>query len=115
MAETEDKYSTQSSNTRGTTMPMDAPVRSSPVYTGILPCQTIHDMLRTREIMATADIMPDQVQPASIDLRLGHYAYPVDTSFLPGHGVKVLDKMKRLDERFEDFKIPLKDGAVLEK
>ena len=28
-------------------------------------------------------IESDQIQPASIDLRLGYYAYPVDTSFLP--------------------------------
>ena len=57
----------------------------------------------------------DQVQPASIDLRLGDYAYPVDTSFLPGKGMKVLDKMKQLDDRIENFRIDLRDGAVLEK
>ncbi|OGS81609.1 MAG: 2'-deoxycytidine 5'-triphosphate deaminase [Gallionellales bacterium GWA2_59_43] len=57
----------------------------------------------------------DQVQPASIDLRLGDYAYPVDTSFLPGKGMKVLEKMKQLDDRFADFRIDLSKGAVLEK
>jgi len=60
-------------------------------------------------------IAEDQVQPASIDLRLGHFAYPVGTSFLPGSQVRVRDKMKELDERFEDFKIDLSKGAVLEK
>ncbi len=86
-------------------------------YTGILPSQKIREMLGSGEIRTTQlkQIDHDQVQPASIDLRLGDYAYPVDTSFLPGKGMRVLDKMKRLDERFDDFKIDLKDGAVLEK
>ena len=87
-------------------------------YTGILPSQKIKEMLVNGEIkplpLLTA-IEDDQVQPASIDLRLGHFAYPIDTSFLPGRSVKVLEKMKQLDERFEDFKIDLSKGAVLEK
>ena len=86
-------------------------------YTGILPSQKIEEMLSSGDIstMQLKQFDHDQVQPASIDLRLGDYAYPVDTSFLPGHGMKVLDKLKQLDERFADFKIDLKDGAVLEK
>ena len=86
-------------------------------YTGILPSQKIEEMLKSGDISTTQlkQFDHDQVQPASIDLRLGDYAYPVDTSFLPGHGMKVLDKLKQLDERFADFKIDLKDGAVLEK
>ena len=86
-------------------------------YTGILPSQKIEEMLSSGDISTTQlkQFDHDQVQPASIDLRLGDYAYPVDTSFLPGNGMKVLDKLKQLDERFADFKIDLKDGAVLEK
>jgi len=86
-------------------------------YTGILPSQKIEEMLSSGEISTTQlkQFDHDQVQPASIDLRLGDYACPVDTSFLPGKGTKVLDKMKQLDDRFADFKIDLKDGAVLEK
>ncbi|MHB1293147.1 MAG: 2'-deoxycytidine 5'-triphosphate deaminase [Sulfuricella sp.] len=85
-------------------------------YTGILPSQKIKEMLSNGEIKPM--LMPidhDQVQPASIDLRLGDWAYPVDTSFLPGKGMKVLDKMKQLDDRFADFRIDLSQGAVLEK
>lgn len=85
-------------------------------YTGILPSQKIYEMIHTGEI--TNVLMPfdkDQVQPASIDLRLGHFAYPIDTSFLPGKGVKVLDKLKQLDDQYSDFKIDLSNGAVLEK
>lgn len=85
-------------------------------YTGILPSQKIQEMLSNGEIKTVlAKIDDDQVQPASIDLRLGDYAYPVDTSFLPGKGMRVLDKMKQLDDRFADFKIDLSNGAVLEK
>lgn len=85
-------------------------------YTGILPSQKIREMLGSGEIRPLMrPIEADQLQPASIDLRLGDFAYPIDTSFLPGSGMRVLDKMKHLDERFSDFKIDLRNGAVLEK
>ncbi len=85
-------------------------------YTGILPSQKIKEMLSNSEIKPLLrPIDNDQIQPASIDLRLGDYAYPVDTSFLPGKGMRVLEKMRQLDDRFDDFKIDLRNGAVLEK
>ena len=85
-------------------------------YTGIFPSQKIKEMLASNEVRTVMNhIEPDQIQPASIDLRLGDYAYPVDTSFLPGKGMKVLDKMRQLDERYADFRIDLRNGAVLEK
>lgn len=84
-------------------------------YTGVLPSQRILQMVRDGEILALGNIEPDQVQPASIDLRLGDYAYPVDTSFLPGRSTKVHEKMRQLDPDFERFKIDLHNGAVLEK
>jgi dCTP deaminase len=97
---------------------VESPVRA-PSYTGILPCQKIREMLSAGEISPAAilenEIVPDQIQPASIDLRLGEYAYLVDASFLPGKGMKVLEKMRELDASFERFKISLRDGAVLEK
>jgi dCTP deaminase len=95
---------------------VQSPVRQT--YTGILPYQAIWEMVNAGDIKPTeifTRIEPDQIQPASIDLRLGEYAYPVDTSFLPGRGVKVLEKMKVLDADFERFKLNLRDGAVLEK
>ena len=93
-----------------------APIRGGD-YTGILPSQRIREMLSAGEIKGPVltRIEDDQVQPASIDLRLGAYAYPVDTSFLPGKGMRVLEKLKLLDEQFADFKIDLSQGAVLEK
>jgi len=97
--------------------PLDAPTRSA-VYTGILPCQKIAEMVANGEIASVgilSDVLPDQVQPASIDLRLGDYAYPVDASFLPGSGTKVLQKMRELDADFESFPLDLRHGAVLER
>ena len=97
--------------------PAELPTRSA---TGILPYQAIVDMvqngeIKSSEILRDAQIEPDQIQPASIDLRLGDFAYPMDTSFLPGRGMKVLEKMRQLDADFERFKIDLSAGAVLEK
>lgn len=74
-------------------------------------------MLGARQILPAPmhQIEPDQIQPASIDLRLGEWAYPVDASFLPGEKTKVLEKMGVLDPSFERFRINLREGAVLEK
>lgn len=97
---------------------MNEPVAASRTgdYTGILPSQKIREMLGSGEIRPLMrPLEADQLQPASIDLRLGDFAYPIDTSFLPGSGTRVLDKMKLLDERFSDFRIDLRNGAVLEK
>jgi dCTP deaminase len=79
--------------------------------TGILPFQAINHMLREHEIWSTSEIAPDQVQPASIDLRLGPVAWRVRASFLPGPDSTVLDKMQQLDA----YPIDISDGAVLEK
>jgi dCTP deaminase len=97
--------------------PAEPPVRQA-AYTGILPYQAIREMVQNGEIKSAQilkSIEADQIQPASIDLRLGEFAYPVDTSFLPGRGTKVLDKMRQLDADSERFKIDLRQGAVLEK
>ena len=62
-------------------------------------------------ISAEVPIGDGQVQPASLDLRLGKVAYRVRASFLTGAGRTVAD---RLDE-FEMHRVDLTDGAVLEK
>jgi len=100
-----------------TNPPAETPARQA-AYTGILPYQAIREMVQNGEIKSAQilqSIEADQIQPASIDLRLGEFAYPVDTSFLPGRGTKVLDKMRQLDADSERFKIDLRAGAVLEK
>ncbi len=82
---------------------------------GILPYQAIQGMIHNNEIQSVTQFADGQVQPASIDLRLGKFAYPVSTSFQAGIGCSVLDKMRQLDEDYEKFRINLENGAVLEK
>ncbi|HVX80044.1 MAG TPA: 2'-deoxycytidine 5'-triphosphate deaminase [Devosiaceae bacterium] len=53
----------------------------------------------------------DQVQPASLDLRLGTVAYRVRASFLPGPGETVARRVEDLQLHH----IPLVEGAVLER
>ncbi len=53
---------------------------------------------------------PDQIQPASLDLRLGAIAYRVRASFLPGPGTAVVRRIAEL--KLHEF--ALADGAVLE-
>src|SRR5690606_12987263 len=52
----------------------------------------------------------DQIQPASLDLRLGKKAWRVRASFLPGPNHTVADKLDRL----KLHEIDLSEGAVLE-
>ena len=51
---------------------------------GILPCQAIEALIANRAITADTPFEDDQVQPASLDLRLGARAWRVRASFLPG-------------------------------
>jgi len=89
-----------------------APSPVSPLQgTGILPYQQIKAMIRDHEIWAEEDIRPEQVQPASLDLRLGPVAYRVRASFLPGETSTVAEKI----QQFALHEIDLRGGAVLEK
>ncbi len=84
----------------------------APQYsTGLLPSQAIAELVRGHEIHAAEDIGPDQIQPASLDLRLGAVAYRVRASFLPGKSATV----KERTEQFGMHAVDLTGGAVLEK
>ncbi len=76
---------------------------------GILPDRMIAQLARDGGILPAADFAPDQIQPASLDLRLGDVAYRVRASFLPGSSTVA----KRIDE-LKLHEIALSDGAVLE-
>ena len=77
---------------------------------GILPDRDIAGLFEAGGIRAERAFDADQIQPASLDLRLGARAYRVRASFLPGRGVKVADKLAR----FSMHEIDLTGGAVLE-
>ena len=79
--------------------------------TGVLADHQITAMVTSGAIAATSPILNDQIQPASLDLRLSDIAYRVRASFLPGKGRSVTD---RLDE-LTMHRITLTGGAVLEK
>lgn len=79
--------------------------------TGILPYQAIRQAVREGVICGAPDILPDQLQPASIDLRLGPVAFRVRASFLPGGGRSVREKL----DQFRMHEIDLSRGAVLER
>lgn len=77
---------------------------------GILPSQAIEALVSSGEVICSEPLGTKQVQPASLDLRLGKVAYRVRASFLPGPGVQVSE---RLDE-LSLHRIDLTCGAVLE-
>ena len=79
--------------------------------TGILASQTLAEMATAGKISSVLPITDSQIQPASLDLRLGAVAYRVQASFLPGPSSTIHDKLKSL----EMHKFSLTDGAVLEK
>jgi len=64
--------------------------------TGILPSQKIRELVANGSIEAKSKISEEQIQPASIDLRLGPVAYRVRASFLPGPTSTVESKIRDL-------------------
>jgi dCTP deaminase len=77
---------------------------------GVQPHQVIREYVRAGIILASEPVAPEQIQPASIDLRLGRDAYRVRASFLPGPGNEVLRKVEAMDA----YHIDLSGGVVLE-
>lgn len=78
---------------------------------GVLADRAIRTMISAGDLSATPAILDAQIQPASLDLRLGTIAYRVRASFLAGHGRTVAERIAE----FEMHRVDLTDGAVLEK
>ena len=78
---------------------------------GILPSQYIIKLILEKIISADSKIETSQIQPASLDLRLGNIAWRIRASFLTG---KDKDVSNLLDE-FKMHQIDMMEGAVLEK
>lgn len=82
-----------------------------PVSTGgVLPAQAIRALIADGVIGVEAPVSPRQVQPASLDLRLGARAFRIRASFLPGPATAVSTKLDDLLLHTVD----LADSAVLE-
>lgn len=78
---------------------------------GVLASQQIAQLIETGVLSADPAVDPAQIQPASLDLRLGTVAHRVRASFLPGRGRSVSDRLAE----FSMHEIDLSRGAVLEK
>ena len=74
--------------------------------TGVLPAQKVKGLIETGAISASAALTEEQIQPASIDLRLGSVAYRVQASFLPGRYSTVEKKIQELMMSEIDLKRP---------
>ncbi len=79
--------------------------------TGVLADSAISAMLESGAISCPIPPVEGQIQPASLDLRLGNIAYRVRASFLARENRTVADRLSE----FEMHRIDLSDGAVLEK
>src|SRR6516164_9081198 len=77
---------------------------------GILPDRIIAALAEQGAIRAGRPFAADQIQPASLDLRLGAVAYRVRASFLPGPGITVAQRIAEL--KLHEFSLTA--GAVLE-
>ncbi len=88
-----------------------SPPKPATRATGILPAQALLRAVEAGQIASLAPIDDPQVQPASLDLRLGDVAYRVRASFLPGPRVTVENKVGI----YGQYQIDLSDGAVLER
>src|SRR5712664_3012047 len=81
---------------------------------GILPWQEIKRLVDTGRI--GPNVPNAQIQPASIDLRLGSVAYRVQASFLRGNSTTLLNKVHELLDSTLDLSVPapqlLEPGVV---
>jgi dCTP deaminase len=78
---------------------------------GVLPAQLLEFLIAAGQITANVPILPDQIQPSSIDLRLGSVAHRVRASFLAAGRATVTSKL----EQYGLHDLDLTKPAVLEK
>ncbi len=83
----------------------------TPTARGILPSQAIRWLIQSGQVVAAAPVDPDQVQPASLDLRLGAVAHRVRASFLPSRASPVPRRLEELTMHVVDLSVP----SVLER
>ena len=81
-------------------------VRPVPRKTGVLPSQEIRELIRNGKICSRAEIADDQIQPASLDLRLGDVARRVRASFLPSKKILIGPRTRELQLEEIDLSQP---------
>ena len=97
----------------------------TPLTNGVLVDIDLQRLVAQNAINAQTSLLPGQIQPASLDLRLGVKAYRVQAGFLPGASRKVMDCvpdlcMTELDltqpqlfERGSVYIVPLQESMTL--
>ena len=80
-------------------------------YKSVLPSQEIRGLLHKKQIFSNLNFEKDQIQPSSIDLRLGSKAWRMRASFLPG----IKRKVSSCISEFAMQEIDLSHGYILEK
>jgi dCTP deaminase len=81
------------------------------VKTGVLPSQAIRELISAGLIKAQPSISEEQIQPASLDLRIGYVAHRVQAGFLPGQYSTVEERVSAL----RMSRVDLSSSTVLEK
>lgn len=99
------------STTTRSLFPREAEPREGERARGILPFQSIRAMIDAGYIQSTEQISNSQIQPASIDLRLGPVAYRVAASFLPGANAAVDARIRQ----FSMAEVDLTRLAIFER
>jgi dCTP deaminase len=90
------------------------PKAAAAAASGILPVQAIRGLIEAghvRPARAGLPVLRDQLQPASVDLRLGTRAWRVRASFLPGRDVPVSERLSEFALHSFEFG---EEGKVLE-
>lgn len=89
-------------------------VRHVARHPGVLPTQEIRELIRNGKLLSPAEIPDSQIQPASVDLRLGNVAYKVQASFLPSRHSTIDARVRELQLAEIDLSRPalLEAGAV---
>lgn len=99
------------STTTASLFPKELEPRGEERARGILPLQIIRKLIESGSIHSSEKIDGAQIQPASIDLRLGRVAYRVAASFLPGSSSRVEARIKQ----FNMAEVDLTKLAIFER
>lgn len=90
---------------------LERDLQSLSFTTGILPSQRIRELIAHGRVSTSLPVEDDQIQPSSLDLRLGPVGYRMQASFLPGPKATVESRIKDLAMS----KIDLTRPTVFEK
>src|SRR5215470_13123277 len=90
--------------------PADDAAEARGFSTGILPAAHLRGLIQRGRLQSLKEIEEAQIQPASLDLRLGSVAWRIRASFLPGPETTVKQRIEQLALH----QIDLTKGAVFE-